>query len=312
VTLTPGALPEYLAFGDLGVDSVARVDHLPRVDDKIWVEPTGDFPGGMMGNCVATAAALGVSAGVVALVGDDTRGRLILDALAARGVDTSYVRVVEDPTFWTLSLTVPSGDRTLLQFPTSAFGADWEGFDPSLLIGVRWVHTVAEQGDPVEPLLRAAKNAGASTSLDIEFPYVNRPDLPDLMPWVDVAFCNAAAASELGGPEQAAERLRDLGADRVVVTRGQDGALVCDVDGGTRAYAIRRVKTIDTNGAGDAFAAAFAAGRLRGFDTHEAAELAVFMSAESTTAYGGFGPATPLDELRTKAAEANYKWGDRL
>jgi ribokinase len=312
VTPTGGTPPEYLAFGDLGVDSIARVDHLPRVDDKIWVEPAGNFPGGMMGNCVATAAALGVSAGVVALVGDDTRGQLILDALASRGVDTSYVRVVDDPTFWTLSLTLPSGDRTLLQFPTSAFGADWEGFDSASLAGVRWVHTVAEQGDPVEALLRAAKNAGASTSLDIEFPYVNRPDLPDLMPWVDVAFCNSAAATALGGPQETARRLRDLGADRVVVTRGQDGALVCDLDGRTRAYAIRHVKTVDTNGAGDAFAAAFAAGMLRGFNTDEAAELAVFMSAESTTVYGGFGPRTTLDELRDKAADAGYDWGARL
>ena len=39
---------------DLGVDSVARVDDLPRPDDKVWVEPEGDYPGGMVGNCVAT------------------------------------------------------------------------------------------------------------------------------------------------------------------------------------------------------------------------------------------------------------------
>jgi ribokinase len=312
VTSTPEDLPEYLAFGDLGVDSVARVESLPRTDDKLWVEPAGDFPGGMMGNCVATAATLGISSGVVALVGDDARGALIIEALRDRGVETRFVRVIDAPTFWTLSLTVPNGDRALLQFPTPAFGADWSGFDRSLMTGVRWVHTVAEQGAPVGPFLREAKSAGASTSLDIEFPYVLRPDLPDLLASVDVAFCNSSAAAELGGAEPAARRLQELGAGRAVVTLGDQGALVADVDGSLELFAARPVAAIDTNGAGDAFAASFAAGVLRGLSTHECAELAIFMAAESTTVLGGFGTRVTLDELRGKVIAEGHSWGQRL
>jgi ribokinase len=315
VTVAPGEQPDpldYLAVGDLGVDSVAMVERLPRADDKLWVEQVGDFPGGMMGNCVATAASLGASTAVVALLGDDARGALVLDALNRRGVDTRHIRVIDAPTFWTLSLTVAGGDRSLLQFPTRAFGADWEGFDRSRLTGVRWVHTVAEQGDPVGPLLREAKAAGASTSLDIEFPYVLRPDLPELLASVDVAFCNGAAAAELGGPAAAAVWLRQHGAGRVVVTMGDSGALVCDIDGSTRGYPARAVDAVDTNGAGDAFAAAFAVGALRGWDTDACAQLAVFVAAESTTVLGGFGPATSPERLREKAVAAGYDWGDRL
>jgi sugar/nucleoside kinase (ribokinase family) len=304
-------MPDYLVFGDLGVDSVAKLDHLPQPDDKIWVEPAGDFPGGMMGNSVATAASLGIRAGVVALIGDDSRGALVLAALRDRGVETRFVRVIEAPTFWTLSLTVPSGDRALIQFPTTAFGADWT-FDRAQLNGVRWVHTVAEQGDPVAGLLRDAQSAGAVTSLDIEYPYVLSPDLPELVASVDVAFCNSTAAESLGGLEQAARHLQGLGATTVLVTLGERGALLLSESGELDELPPTQVDAIDTNGAGDAFAAGFAAGRLKGWSDRESAELAVFIAGQSTTALGGFGPGRPLAELRDSARDAGFAWWGRL
>jgi ribokinase len=305
-------MPDYLVFGDLGVDSVAKLDHLPQPDDKIWVEPAGDFPGGMMGNSAATAASLGIAAGVVALIGDDSRGALVLAALRDRGVETRFVRVINAPTFWTLSLTAPSGERALIQFPTTAFGADWETFDRALLGGVRWVHTVAEQGDPVAGLLRDAQSAGAVTSLDIEHPYVLRPDLPELVTSVDVAFCNSTAAESLGGPEKAARHLQGLGATTVLVTLGSRGALLLSGSGQLDKLPATHVDAIDTNGAGDAFAAGFAAGHLKGWGDRESAELAVFIAGQSTTALGGFGPGRTLSELRDTARGAGFAWWDRL
>jgi len=117
--------PAFLACGDLAVDSVVMIDHFPTADEKLWVEPAGDYPGGMMGNAAAAAASVGIHAGVVALVGSDDHGRLVMDALHRRGIDTRFVREVDAPTFWTLSLTLRSGARSLIQFPTSAFGSDW-------------------------------------------------------------------------------------------------------------------------------------------------------------------------------------------
>ncbi|MDQ3675151.1 MAG: carbohydrate kinase family protein, partial [Gemmatimonadota bacterium] len=192
--------PVYLAFGDLGVDSIAFVDHLPKPDEKLFVEPGGDFSGGMMGNAAATVAALGVSAGVVALLGDDDRGDLVADELESRGVDLRFVRRISAPTFWTLSLTTPEGDRALVQFPTPAFEADWEGYDRRIVAAAKWVHTTAEQGGPVGELLGEAHGTnGVKTSLDTEYPFVEREDLGDLLQLTDVAFINRAAAHALGG-----------------------------------------------------------------------------------------------------------------
>jgi ribokinase len=306
-----GGIPSFLAFGDLGVDSVARIDHLPRADEKLWVEPGGDFSGGMMGNAAVAAGSLGISAGVVALIGSDERGRHVLDGLRSRGVDLRFVREVDAPTFWTLSLTVSTGDRTLIQFPTAAFGCDWD-FDRSILAGTRWVHTIAEEGDPVGPFLREARETGPMTSLDIEYPFVLQADLTAILPSVDVAFLNSAAADALGGPESAAHYARSKGAGTVLVTLGAEGALLATADGTTAFVGAYKVDAVDTNGAGDAFAGAYAAGILKGFDPYAATELGVFVAGLSTTAYGGHGPKHTLAELRALARTAGYDWWNGL
>jgi sugar/nucleoside kinase (ribokinase family) len=305
-------VPIYLAFGDLGVDSVAMIDHLPKADEKLWVEPVGDFSGGMMGNAAVAVASLGVSSGVVSLIGDDERGDLVLEGLHRRGVDTRFVRRVNAPTFWALSLTVSSGDRTLIQFPTPAFGGDWEGFDRSLLSGTRWVHSIAEEGAPVGPLLRDARRAGATTSLDIELPYALRPELSDVLEHVDVAFMNSAAADALGGPEEAARFVQERGATTALVTLGENGAFLREASGTCRSFTPTIVDAVDTNGAGDQFAGAYAAGILKGFEAGDAAELATFIAGRSTTAPGGHGPDDALPELRELAEAAGFGWWERL
>jgi ribokinase len=306
------SVPDYLAFGDLGVDSVAWADHLPEPDEKLWVEPAGDFPGGMMGNAAVTVAALGVSAGVVALIGSDEQGRKVLEALRLRGVRTDFVKQVDAPTFWTLALTVATGDRALIQFPTPAFGVDWDGFDVGLLAGTRWVHTIAEAGKPAQAILRDAKEAGVRTSLDIELPFALHADLTEALPFVDVALLNGAAGAALGGMEEAAEFIQRHGAGTALVTLGAEGAFLRERSGRSHVLPAIQVDAVDTNGAGDAFAGAYAAGLLKGFDELEAAELAIFMAGRSTTVLGGHGVDLRMEELRELAKSAGYAWWDRL
>lgn len=302
---------DYLAFGDLGVDSMARIDHLPRPDEKVWVEPIGDYPGGMIGNAAATAAALGARVGVVALLGDDRRGDLVFDDLTRRGIDVRFVQRIHAPTFWTLSLTTPDGDRSLIQFPTPAFGSNWEGFDPGVLSDVRWVHTTAEQGDPVGQLLRRAKEHGSITSLDVEYPFVQRSDLADLLRLTDVAFFNREAAEALGGPETAGHRATELGVDAAVVTLGDHGCFL-KVEDESRALARVPVEAVDSNGAGDAFAGAFAVARLRGWSHVASAEFANVVAAVSTTGLGGHGSELDAWSLSDAARAAGYSWAGKL
>jgi ribokinase len=137
-------------------------------------------------------------------------------------------------------------------------------------------------------------------------------DLDAILPDVDVAFLNRSAAETLGGPEQAAIDVQGKGARTVLITLGDEGALLRDRDGLATLFPAWEVDPVDTNGAGDAFAGSFAAGILMGFEELEAAELAVFMAALSTTAFGGHGPALSPEDIRERAMAGGFSWWSRL
>ncbi len=95
----------------------------------------------------------------------------------------------------------------------------------------------------------------------------------ELLGQVDYLIPNQTELALLSGqetPEVAIEVLGGLGAHKIVVTLGDQGALVAD---GSRfdKLAAYKVPAVDTTAAGDAFAGAFAVGLTEGLSIREAA-----------------------------------------
>ena len=299
---------EFLSVGDIGVDIIAQVDHLPSPGEKLWVDVASAYPGGMAANAAAVYAALGGSAGIVGRVGPDSHGIISLADLEARGVDTRYVEQVPDPTFWTVALSTPGGQRSLVQFATPALWARPAADDMDAMVRAAAIHTMAEQGDHVLPLLQAAEGKPAMVSIDIESPAVHQDNLTRLVALVDVAFVNTEAAHALAStPEGAARAVRAMGPETVCVTLGADGGLLLDREGATIPVRAHEVAVVDVNGAGDSFAAAFMWARVRGWSDHEAAELANAVAAISTTAPGRSAVING-DGLRSLLDERGVPW----
>jgi sulfofructose kinase len=82
-----------------------------------------------------------------------------------------------------------------------------------------------------------------------------------------------------------------------VVTLGARGGLYLE-GGRVRRYRARRVRVVDTTGAGDAFHGAFAAGLYFGFALEAALDLAAHAAALNCTALGGMGRLMTRSELR--------------
>jgi 2-dehydro-3-deoxygluconokinase len=90
-----------------------------------------------------------------------------------------------------------------------------------------------------------------------------------LLPGVDEAELLTGEAD----PEAAARELLELGPSLVVVKLGARGALAVDLERVTPVAAAALPRVVDPVGAGDAFAAGFLAGRLRGLDLSESLAL---------------------------------------
>jgi ribokinase len=148
---------------------------------------------------------------------------------------------------------------------------------------------------------RVAKRQGLTTVL-VPAPMAPLPDEP--LDYVDIVTPNETEARQLAGfaadervpPARLAERIRDRWRiDNVVITRGRDGvhARCC---GETLELPIFPVETVNTTGAGDAFAAAMVVALARGAGWAQALETGAAAAAISVQ-HDATWPAYPTPEI---------------
>ena len=267
--------------------------------------------GGSASITATAAARLGLRVALAAAVGDDPAGRFMLGQLAAEGVDTAPVAVRSDvPTGMTVALSAGE-DRAILTATGAVATLTARDVASGLLARARHVHVssyflVADSlGPGLATLLRTARAAGASTSLDTNWDPAQRwgdERLAAALAHVSVLLPNEAEALHLAGAatlEQAVSALTAAG-PRLVVKLGERGALCAD---GPRRYlaAPPPVTVTDATGAGDCFNAGVIAGLLSGADLPFAMALGCAVGAASTRAPGGTAGAPDLATARDLA-----------
>lgn len=118
-----------------------------------------------------------------------------------------------------------------------------------------------------------------------------RPHLQEMIGLADVLFVGERDHQALWGGEQPGEEavraLQERGPRWVILKRGERGALAL-LDGELHEQPAFRVRVVDKTGAGDAFAAAVLAGRLRGRPPQETLEVAAAAAAAVCTVMGDY------------------------
>jgi ribokinase len=290
--------PLFLSIGDIGVDEIIAVDHIPAGDEKIDGRCVARTAGGMAANTAAALAQLGSSVGLIGAVGSDEDGVFALASLRERGVDTSNVMVIKSArTFRCVALLVPGGEKALIRLRSEAYLPAAADLAPAMFAGVTHVHATLGSRDLTA---RAFELAGrASVSLAIE-----HADLPEnisvlrpLVAMASVLFCSAKVRSVLDPV------LAELPAmPEIVTTLGPHGARLERRDGRLDAAAYK-VAAIDSTGAGDCFVGAylFATHALRRDGEHGLA-FANAAAALSTLGYGAQGALARREDVEALLA----------
>ncbi|SIT89767.1 sugar kinase [Microbacterium sp. RU33B] len=246
------------------------------------------FAAGVAGaesNVAAHLAALGHSPIFASRVGADPIGQRIISDLASRGVDTSYI--VVDPTRPTgVMFKDPSPEGSTVHYfrRGSAASAMDAGFLPApALSEVTVVHLsgVTPALSPtcvrlVDHLFADAQDRGIRVSFDVNY----RPALwsvsaaaAALLPLArraDICFVGRDEAEAVWGTERA-DDIRALISepDLLIVKDGAVGATAFQKSRAPVFVAAPAVEVAEPVGAGDAFAAGFLSGVLRGRSTAE-------------------------------------------
>lgn len=289
-----------LCAGSITLDTIVRPFDELRWGTTRLIEEMTRHVGGNGANTARALALLGSPVRLAGVAGNDEAAEFLLHELAESGVDVQNVRRVERPNAASLVLVNARGDRQFLHRLGSseeAFAGPMQ-FTPEMTLGVRHFHLASLFVLPhlrrIAPeMLRNAKQAGLSTSLDVNWDARGEwfRVLGPCLPYVDVLFLNEDESRMITGlmiTAEAAAFLHDHGAHTVVQKLSQEGCeIYCAGERSTKARcAAFEVDAVDSTGAGDCFAAGFLSAYLRDASLEEAGVYGNAAGALSVSAMG--------------------------
>ncbi len=228
--------------GSVNVDLVVRGAPLPRPGETVTGGSFEVLPGGKGANQAVAAARAGAAVRFLGCVGDDEYGRRARETLEEEGIDASGLTVVEAATGVAIIAVDPEGRNQISVAPGANALLRLEGRHDLLLTQLEtpWTRPQADF---------LILNPAPARAVELD--------------GVDVVLPNEIEAEQLTGerdPERQARALVALGARRAIVTLGAQGVF----DDALRPAF--EVPVVDTVGAGDAFAGAFAAAVAQDLD----------------------------------------------
>ena len=222
-------------------DGPSDWDALPDWDGPAQMDMTA---AGAVGYTVQNLARLGLSVVVSSCLPDDPLGLFIEDSLRRAGVDTASVQQIAGTLggIGVYALLFGSRKRPLIYrlpthplWPTEFAPNEVDHLlDAQILHQGGYLHFREAWHGATRDLFRAAKARGLITSLDPQFPLFSMPrpwmsEIADLLPFVDILFCDLGEALNLTFVQNqslAASLLRSAGAQVVVIKDGDRGSTV--------------------------------------------------------------------------------------
>lgn len=273
------------------------IDDQPEHGRLMLVDQIGIGIGGCAANTGLGLVKMGVDTAIVGKVGEDGLGRFVREAMAEQGVDTSGIAVTtEKNTSATMIMIDSAGERTFMHSIGANATMRPEDIDMQQVAEAQILHFAGAlvmpgfDGEPAASVLRAAQQAGTTTSLDVVWDDTGRwmELLEPVLPYTDIFLPSFAEAVEITGrdtPEGAAEVLMEHGVGTVALKMGEEGCYVRSGELEVRVPAYQ-VEAVDGTGSGDAFVAGFLLGTLAGWELEDRARAANAAGALCVTAAG--------------------------
>ncbi len=307
---------DVLVVGSANMDLVVTCERFLKPGETMLAHDFAMFPGGKGANQAVACAKLGGRVHFLGKMGDDAFHDALCESLRHDGVGLDGLLTDADAPTGVALITVDArGENTIVVAAGSNMRLTPADLDAHERLFADAAVVLVQLEIPPETVRHAAELArrhGATFILN-PAPAQRLPD--DLLRQIDVLTPNATEAAQLAGlapdgsttAEHAARELVRRGVRHVLVTVGEEGALLV-TEGGTERFPAVRVAPVDTTAAGDAFNGALAYALADGQSLREAVPLANAVAGYAVTQRGA-QPSMPdpaaLDAfLHAHAADA--------
>jgi ribokinase len=287
--------PCITVVGSFAVGLTMRSPRFPVKGETLLGRDFDMGPGGKGSNQAVGAARLGAESHFVGLIGQDLFGEMAVKLYAEEGVHTEHLRRTADRNTGVgfITLNAAGDNHIVLDMGANELltPADVDAAEP-VIAQSDVVLTVLEI--PPAAAARAMELARRHKVTAVLNPAPALAIDPALLANVDVLTPNESELRILLGlaPDdptdtlELAGRLRQMGVRNMVVTRGDQGALIIHADGATEQVPGIAVDVVDTTGAGDAFTSALAVALARGEALSPAVRYATYAGALACTKLG--------------------------
>ncbi len=309
---------QIIGLGALNIDHIKMVERILEDGEAVALE-TKSSPGGSAANTIYGLAKLRVSTAFCGVVGDDDYGKTLLQDFQKVRVDTTGIRVKRGAKTGTvLCLSDKLGRRSLYVLPGANNQLAMNDLDLAYINGANMLHLASFADDrQFEVLLQLMDKLDLMVKLSFApGTLYARKGLKTLAPILKrtyILFLNQSEMQQLTGKDitSGAESCLRQGCQKVVVTLGTGGKLgkvtaVGYIRDSENEYLIKPQDigaSIDTTGAGDAFAAGFLYGIVNNKSLEECGRLGNIIAQFCIAKMGAREGLPTLNELAKRYQE---------
>ncbi len=295
--------PKVVVVGECTFDILMKVSAIPSVDEWTLSHSAAIMPGGKGLNQAIALSRLGASPVLISRVGNDFMGQSIQELCQQEHIGSNYLKTDKlQPTPIVVILVDSNGKNLVVANP----GANMNMSEQDILSAEQ---EFAGADALLMPLTIPVKVA--ALALDIANSYgvksivspISVQSIPeDMMRGIGILVSNKYEAELVSGVKIrtcsdariAAGKIIHMGVTAAIITLGDEGALVANVDGISLVQAFP-IQVVDTTGAGDAFSAALTISIAQGKDVIHAARYGCAAGAVTSTRLGTY-IAMPTEE----------------
>jgi ribokinase len=286
-----------LNFGSINIDHVYSVNHFVRPGETLSSSHYHQFAGGKGFNQSVALAYAGATVYHAGKVGKD--GIWLMDHLRQCRVDVSFIKVADSPTGHAIIQVNPQGENSIILHGGANQYVTESDAENVLSNFSRGDHLLLQNEISTIPeIMKLAARQGLIIAFN---PAPMNPEVLSFpLDLVDIFILNEIEGMELTGESEldkiCGSMREKYSAAVTVLTAGEKGVLYADSER-TLRVAAKRVKPVDTTGAGDTFIGYLLAEIVGHRDVEEALRFACKAAAVCVTRPGAAESIPKREEL---------------
>lgn len=275
---------DILVIGSINADLVFTSDIRPIAGQTVMGKDFRIVPGGKGANQAIAAARLGSKVGFIGCVGNDANGEMLIDNFKNNGVNTDYIRKIDNVPSGVANIILAEGDNSIIVIPGANHSITKDMIDECKEIILSSKVVLLQLEIPiniVEYIIGLCYENKITTILNpapsIRLGEVTIEKASFLTP-------NEHECMGIFPGEQIEEILQEY-PKKLIVTQGDKGVVYHNGEASVHIPSFK-VHVVDTTGAGDTFNGAFALAIVKGLELNDAIQFANKAAAISVTKFG--------------------------